>query len=213
MTRPLILDLFCGAGGAAVGYHRAGFDVIGVDIDPQPLYPFPFIQADACDPPVDLDAFDAIHASPPCQAFTVAGKIHGNDHHPDLVDTTRQILDASGVPYVIENVPRAPIRPDLILCGSMFDLKSANGHLIRHRWFECSWKVSPMTMPCHHRKPTISVFGHGGHVYHGVDDWREVMEMPWANRDGLAQAIPPAYTEHSGRQLLTHLETTGKVNG
>ena len=119
--RPLLLDLFCGAGGAAVGYHRAGFDVVGVDNRPQPRYPYEFHQADAMTWP--LDGYDVIHASPPCQAYANVTAWRGRpDSHPDLLAETRQRLEDSGRPWVIENVPEAPIRADYLMCGSAFGL-------------------------------------------------------------------------------------------
>jgi DNA (cytosine-5)-methyltransferase 1 len=197
-----LLDLFCGAGGAAMGYHRAGFtEIVGVDIAPQPNYPFEFIQADALEPPVDLAGFDLIHASPPCQAFTVARTIQGREH-PNLIPETRAMLDEVGVPYIIENVPGAPIRTDVLLCGSMFGLQSRHGRLRRHRLFELSYPGPILVPPHQHWGKTISVFGHGGHVYHGVDNWREVMGIDWMTRDELSEAIPPAYTEYLGRQFI-----------
>ncbi len=199
MSKPRLLDLFCGAGGAAMGYHRAGFEVVGVDIKPQPRFPFEFHQADALTFP--LDGFDVIHASPPCQAFTNARVIHGREH-PDLLTPTRERLNASGKPWVIENVPGSPMRADFILCGTMFGLRSPAGQLIRHRWFEAHEPMLALTPPCMHSGATVSVFGHGGHIYHGVEDWRIVMDIDWMARDELAQAIPPAYTEWIGRQLI-----------
>jgi DNA (cytosine-5)-methyltransferase 1 len=201
--RPRLLDLFCGAGGCSVGYHRAGFDVVGIDINPQPNYPFEFHQGDAMTFP--LDGFDAIHASPPCQAFTTARVIHGREH-PNLLTPTRERLREWGTTWVIENVPGAPMRPDMILCGSMFpELGSANGGLIRHRWFELGWGGFALVPSCQHSDTTISVFGHGGHVYHGVEDWRDVMGIDWMTRDELAQAIPPAYTEFIGGYLMAEI--------
>ena len=111
-----LLDLFCGAGGAAMGYHRAGFEVVGIDIAPQPNYPFEFVQADAMEFP--LDGFDAIHASPPCQAYTALA----TGKHPRLIEPMRERLASSGVPWVIENVVGAPLRQPVLLCGSMFGL-------------------------------------------------------------------------------------------
>jgi DNA (cytosine-5)-methyltransferase 1 len=215
--RPRLLDLFCGAGGCSVGYHRAGFDVIGVDLKAQPNYPYEFIHDDALavlDRLVHggtinkgwrLEDFDVIHASPPCQAFTSARVIHGNEH-PDLLTPCRSLLERSRAPWVIENVPGAPMRKDLVLCGSMFGLRSKHGALVRHRWFELGFPFYALVPPCHHDGPTISVFGHGGHVYHGVEDWRVVMGIDWMTRDELAQAIPPAYTQYIGRALLARLE-------
>ena len=212
--KPRLLDLFCGAGGCARGYMDAGFYVVGVDINMQPNYcGDQFVQADAmrvaadASLAIDLECFDAIHASPPCQAFTTARVIHGNDH-PDLLTPTRELLEATGLPWVIENVPGAPMRPDFKLCGCMFpELKSANGSLRRERWFECSFDTTHLRQACYHHGPTISVFGHGGHVYHGVEDWREVMDIDWMTRDELAQAIPPAYTRFIAPYLLAEIES------
>src|SRR5688572_4477612 len=121
--KPRLLDLYCGAGGAAMGYHRAGFEVVGVDIQPQPRYPFPFHQADARSlPNFFLAAFNAIHASPPCQAYSPLGALSPDKTYPDLIAFTRALLDGSGVPYVIENVMSAPLVKErsIVLCGSMF---------------------------------------------------------------------------------------------
>ena len=189
------LDLFCGAGGAAMGLHRAGYEVVGVDIKPQPRYPFEFHQADAMEYP--LEGFDLIWASPPCQAFTTARVIHGREH-PDLLTGTRERLMTQSAPWVIENVPGAPMRPDYVLCGSQFGER----RLKRHRWFEVSWQSAHLLPPCAHGREIVSVFGHGGHVYHGVEDWRRVMGIDWMTRDELAQAIPPAYSEWIGRRIL-----------
>lgn len=184
-----------------MGYHRAGFEVVGVDITPQPHYPFEFHQADAMTYP--LDDFDAVHASPPCQAFTVARSIHGVGEHRDLLTPTRERLKNFAGPRVIENVPGSPMRADYVLCGSQF----GQPRLKRHRLFEVGPGI-PLALihPCAHSAQIVSVFGHGGHVYHGVDDWRCVMGIDWMNRDELSQAIPPAYTEFIGKQLLAHLE-------
>jgi DNA (cytosine-5)-methyltransferase 1 len=207
--RPRLLDLFCGAGGCGVGYHRAGFDVFGVDKNAQPNYPFEFEQADAMTYP--LDGFDAIHASPPCQAFSNARVIHGNEH-PDLLTPTRERLREVDVPWVIENVPGSPMRPDLVLCGSQFaELRNATGELRRHRWFEF-WEPQLVLMqPCQHGATTISVFGHGGHVYNGVAEWREVMGIDWMTRDELAQAIPPVYTEVVGGVLMAEVRARSEA--
>ena len=207
--KPLLLDLFCGAGGAAVGYHRAGFDVIGVDINPQPHYPFEFIQGDALgDLPEGLLGFDAVHASPPCQAYIRSGNTAQDGRHPDLLPATRQLLEDSGLPYVIENVPGAPMRPDLILCGSMFGLD-----VRRHRWFESNATLPPWTSPCDHSKPVAGVYGHPhgangaapGMLPGTLEVWSDAMGIDWMTAAELANAIPPAYTEHIGRQLIDHL--------
>lgn len=202
--KPTLLDLFCGAGGAAVGYHRAGFEIVGVDHLPQKNYPSEFIQADAMTFP--LGGFDVIHASPPCQAFTVARVIHGRKH-ADLLSPIRRRLQQQSAPWVIENVPGSPMRGDLVLCGSMF----GEPRLKRHRLFEFWVPPSDLHLlpPCGHAKQLVSVFGHGGHVYHGVEEWRQVMGIDWMTRDELAQAIPPAYTEYIGNQLMTVLLSGG----
>jgi DNA (cytosine-5)-methyltransferase 1 len=212
MSKPRLLDLFCGAGGAAMGYHRAGFDVVGVDIKAQPHYPFEFHEGDVWDwlsfsHRFRLEDFAAIHASPPCQAFTNARTIHGVCAHQDLLSPTRPRLERTGLPWVIENVPGAPMRADVVLCGSQFGLEDPGvGGLIRHRLFEFSEPPAHLLPPCTHSKATVSVFGHGGHIYHGVASWRRAMGIDWMTRDELAQAIPPAYTEWIGKQLLTALE-------
>ncbi|GAA4616014.1 hypothetical protein GCM10023195_70970 [Actinoallomurus liliacearum] len=203
-----VLDLYCCAGGAGTGYADAGFEVVGVDIRPQPRYPFEFIRADALEVLADrsfLAEFDLIHTSPPCQRYTQAQRIHGNDH-PDLLPPTRTLLQASGLPWVIENVPGAPMRPDLILCGSMFpELRDGPYGIKRHRWFEFAEPPALLTPPCHHPPRVVSVFGHGGHIYHGVAQWRRVMGIDWMNRDELAEAIPPAYTRYIGEAIAEQL--------
>lgn len=208
--KPRLLDLFCGAGGAAMGYHRAGFDVVGVDIKPQPHYPFEFYQADALDllewGPSLPGTFDVIHASPPCQAYSVA--VTEKAGWPDLLPQTRELLEATGLPWVIENVPGAPMRADYMLCGSMFDLPG----LRRHRLFETSWHGFALTPPCRHDFDHVSVVGHGPDHHspfadlRGPGKWRELkhqaMGIDWMTRDELSQAIPPAYTEYIGGRLL-----------
>jgi DNA (cytosine-5)-methyltransferase 1 len=215
--RPRLLDLFCGAGGAAMGYHRAGFDVVGVDIAPQPRYPFTFVQADALEFLGEIvlhpearfrEGFDAIHASPPCKRFNVLSRNLGSaGSHPDLLTPMRELLKASGLPWVIENVPGAPMRPDLKLCGCMFGLPG----LKRERWFEFWRPVFEMRQPCRHIGQTITVVGGGPdyrnpHRAASLADKKRAMGIDWMTRDGLAQAIPPAYTEHIGTQLLAAIE-------
>ena len=219
MGRYRLLDLFCGAGGAAMGYHRAGFHVVGVDIKPQPHYPFEFIQADATTYP--LDGIDAIHASPPCQAYSIASlqqKANGRVF-PDLLAPTRDRLIESGTPWVIENVPGAPMRPDMKLCGCMFRLPS----LKRERWFETSWHAFDLRPPCVHTGPIITVTGSGGgnnwnsYKLFGrwprKADWCTAMGIEWMSMSELSQAIPPAYTEHIGAQLLDVLAAEHLVEG
>lgn len=189
-----------------MGYHLAGFEVVGVDIKPQRHYPFEFHQADALTYP--LDGFDVIHASPPCQHWSALNNgTWGNaSGHPDLIGPVRERLAGLGTPYVIENVPGSPLRQPVILCGSMFGLRLAGlGYLKRHRLFECN---VPLEAPeCIHIGQAMGVYGHGrgGGPSKGrslaADDARRIMEMPWAPRDGVAQAVPPAYTEYVGKQL------------
>jgi DNA (cytosine-5)-methyltransferase 1 len=163
MTRPRLLDLFCGAGGAGMGYHRAGFDVVGVDIASQKNYPFEFIQGDALAYCAEHGhEFDAIHASPPCQAHSAMKTMYNAREHLDLVPQTREALRATGKPYVIENVPGAPLITPFILCGTMFDLGWEDAELRRHRLFESSTFM--LTPSCAHgrRRSTVGVYG--GHL-------------------------------------------------
>lgn len=227
--RPKLLDLFCGAGGCAVGYHRAGFDVVGVDHKPQPRYPFTFIQGDALETLRSIgELFDVIHASPPCQAYTSMrslGKNAGKDA-PDLVGPTRELLEQSGKTWVIENVPGSPLNRPLLLCGSMFDLG-----VRRHRLFESS--VLVMGQSCQHKAGwPVAVWGDGrpswqearrerrplavyGDHPQGLRDktyrinraktlmeGRYAMGIDWMEWKELTQAIPPAYTEFIGKQLM-----------
>jgi DNA (cytosine-5)-methyltransferase 1 len=207
MSRPKLLDLFCCQGGASAGYERAGFDVTGVDIDPQPRYPFPFFQGDALKFLLEHHhEFDAFHASPPCQAFTNAQKIQGNEHD-DFITATRSAFELISKPWVIENVPGAPLRADLVLCGGMFGLRT-----YRHRLFESNMPLVAPEHPEHSarvtkmgRPPREGEFMHVVGNFSGVELARDVMGMPWATRDGLREAIPPAYTQHIGEQLLAHV--------
>lgn len=199
------LDLFCGAGGASMGLHRAGFDVVGVDIKPQPRYPFTFIQGDALRPPIDLARFDFIWASPPCQQYTPLRARQDWKEYPDLVAPVRAMLVASGVPYAIENVPGAPLGYYITLCGGMFGLRT-----YRHRRFETSWLMFQPHHPTHIIKTStkkrrkcldagmhISVTGDVG-TYVGMP----CMGIDWMDGNELSQAIPPAYGEFIGRAAL-----------
>ena len=205
------LDLFCCAGGAGMGLHRAGFDVTGVDHNDQPNYPFHFRQANALSYP--LDGFDFIWASPPCQAYSIASasqRVRGKEY-ADLIEPIRKRLVASGIPWVIENVPGSPIRADLILCGSQFNLR-----VIRHRLFECSFPIFVLTPPCNHPPDPVVVVGHGttswarkknGGKCHTSKEKRAAMGIQWTTREELSQAIPPAYSEFIGRQAIAALES------
>jgi DNA (cytosine-5)-methyltransferase 1 len=232
VSRPRLLDLFCGAGGAAMGYHRAGFDVVGVDIKQQPRYPFPFTRADAMSYP--LSGFDVVHASPPCQRFTAMRTMPTAGDHVDLLTPTRERLRAAGVPvYVIENVPGAPLRDYVELCGSMFLLGAAGGELRRHRWFEIWPSLADLRPPHVHGWAPVTIANYGDSS--GISRARRLTRRPrtvgvWGNAGGrsnrddvhqfttaergaamgidwmvgaeLSQAIPPAYTEWIGRALL-----------
>jgi DNA (cytosine-5)-methyltransferase 1 len=216
-VRPRLLDLFCGAGGAARGYQLAGFHVTGVDIRPQPRYVGDeFVQADAMTYP--LDGFDAIHASPPCQAYSLANNIHQRGDHPRLIEPTRERLLASGLPYVIENVPGAPLHHPYLLCGRAFGLG-----VKRHRLFETPIAMLVPSCPPGHPGDWLLVFGHtvlerckqsgrtakNGPILRrrhvGTDLGRSAMGIDWMNRDELSEAIPPAYTQFIGEQLLAHV--------
>ena len=225
MTRPRLIDLFCGAGGAAMGYHRAGFDVVGVDIEPQPHYPFEFEQADALSilramvnyPSFSGEMwrpgyFQAIHASPPCQAYSMITRNFGTaDRHPKLIGPVRELLAALPVPWVIENVPGAPLRPDIKLCGCMFGLRK----LRRERWFETSWRAFALVPGHDHSAPALTITGHGMTAWSRAqygreltpDEKRDAMGVDWyVNTWELAEAIPPAYTEFIGGLLLATIQ-------
>lgn len=196
------LDLFCCAGGASVGLHRAGFEVVGVDIEPQPHYPFEFHQANALNFP--LDGFDFIWASPPCQAHSKTRAIHGKEY-PDLIPQTRDRLQKSNTLWAIENVPGAPLNDTITLCGTMFGLK-----VIRHRLFELSFPI--LFVPqCGRHGSTNSHRGYStgaefvtvaGNNYRRVEG-AAAMGVDWhMPRDRLSQAIPPAYSEFIGKEAM-----------
>ena len=225
MTRPLILDLFCGAGGAAKGYHDAGFDVIGVDINPQPRYPYEFIQTDAlavlrgmvARPDVAAQ-YAAIHASPPCQAYSTTASLHNNDY-PRLIEPVRELLQATGLPYIIENVAgaRRDLHNPITLCGSSFCLG-----VRRHRLFETHGFEVGMVPPCaHHEQPEpVDVTGTGAsrtgprldggggnsRKPRNLAHAREVMGIDWMTRPELSEAVPPAFTRFIGERLMAHIK-------
>jgi DNA (cytosine-5)-methyltransferase 1 len=208
MSRPRLLDLFCGAGGAAIGYHRAGFDVVGVDIAPQPNYPFEFVQADALTFP--LGGFDAIHASPPCQMYSRALR-HMSAPQPMLIDAMKRRLTKHGDAWIIENVEGSPLptQSDLfgahgvMLCGTSFGMR-----IYRHRLFETSFPVSGP--PCKHTRPAMNPHNQAARdlMYEefGRGDpevtWRREMGVEWMGRYEAREAIPPAYTKHIGGYLM-----------
>ncbi len=222
-SRPRLLDLYCGAGGAAVGYHRAGFDIVGVDREPQPDYPFTFVEGDALEYAGRHAAdFAAVHGSPPCQthsALTKGNRARGwVDTHVDMIEATRSLLDAAGRPYVLENVEGSPLRRDLILCGLQFGLR-----VFRHRYIElggwsveeplrCTgragrgahrgYRVAGWRHGVRYEGNLVAPYGHGGSK--GTPrEWAEAMGITWTlNRHSLAEAIPPSYTEWIGVRLL-----------
>ena len=228
MTRPRLLDLFCGAGGAAMGYHRAGFDVVGVDNRPQPRYPFQFYPADALtvlEYPAFMAGFDAIHASPPCQAFTQMsarwrGKGTKADTHPDLLTPTLAAVRSLGLPYVVENVQGAKnhMRATLVLHGGMFELGVHRPRLFESNVLILAPKAPQTTSPLgvYGTKPdgrTTYRYRNNGN-YKGksliraaksIEEAREAMGIDWMTWDEIRESIPPAYTEHIGGQLLEHL--------
>jgi DNA (cytosine-5)-methyltransferase 1 len=219
MSKPRLLDLFCGAGGSACGYQRAGFYVVGVDIKNQPRYRGDeFHQGDAMTWP--LEGYDAIHASPPCQAHTALRTTHNAKKHESLIEPTRERLIASGLSYVIENVPGAPLINPITLCGTSFGLGVMDAVLRRHRLFESSAPLEGLK--CFHNarqdRRTIGVYGGGhgeskrgkeqGQRNYSAFEQRVAMGIDWMTVDELSQAIPPDYTEYIGKQLLASLRAT-----
>lgn len=203
-----VLDLFCGAGGASMGYHLAGFEVVGVDIQPQPNYPFEFMQKSYSE--VTFEGFDLIHASPPCQAY-MPQNLWRVTKHPRFIPEVRKLLRDSGLPYVIENVPMSPLY-GIELCGTMFGLK-----VLRHRVFETNWQLK-CKLKCNHWGTVangdfagIYSYGPHGKRYGGgrrekqpksQPSWEEAIGINWMLKKELIEAIPPAYTEFIGRQFI-----------
>lgn len=223
MKRLNAVDLFCCAGGASVGLHRAGFDMTGVDIEPQPRYPFRFYQSDALKWPLRDTGFTQsrpcyhfVWASPPCQKFCALNTREDLSRYPDLIAPVRAKLLASGIPFVIENVPGAPIRHDLMLCGTMFGLRS-----YRHRYFECSFPIEQPPHPKH----TVRVnrrgenrrkhWADGGFITItgdvGTYCGPKAMGIDWMTGNEMSEAIPPAYAEYIGRAALAHLTAMRKA--
>ncbi len=220
IDRPKLLDLFSCAGGAAVGYHRAGFEVTGVDIEPQPNYSYQFIRADALElSPKFLGQFDAIHASPPCQAYSDLAKRNGNgDDWPRLIEPIRRMLNETGKPWVIENVEGAPLLFPIVLCGTMFP----NLRVIRHRLFESNFLIAqPYHIP-HGEHPLVHTLDKRKNHYGKTCEWtdfvqvtgggnssvaaaRDAMGIDWMTKRELNEAIPPAYAQYIGNEILRHL--------
>lgn len=225
-VKPRLLDLFAGAGGAAMGYHRAGFDIVGVDINPQPNYPFEFVQMDAGlfvqrwlsarATGMELE-IDAIHASPPCQAYTSMNSRHGSIS-PPLIRQTRELLQASGLPYVIENVigARSELHNPVLLTGEMFHLR-----VHRPRLFETNWLLLAPRAPRRQQNP-VAVYGKqdGRRLWTRKDgtelrgallpEASEAMGIGWMTWDEIREAIPPDYTELIGQQLMQHVLPANK---
>ena len=219
-----LLDLFCCAGGAGVGYQRAGFDVVGVDIKTQPNYPLPFIQCDVLKlDPAFISLFDAVHASPPCQSYSDLAKRNGNaDAWPRLIEPVREMLVRSGLPYIIENVEGAPLENPVMLCGTMFK----GLRVIRHRLFEVNF---PVLTPKHGRHPKVHTFDKRKSHYGKTDDMRDfvqvtgggnctiaaardAMQIDWMTKGELNEAIPPAYTQFIGKQLSLYLVAENRIS-
>lgn len=217
VNRPLLLDTFCKAGGSSVGYNRAGFDIVGVDIEPQKRYPFEFYEADAIEFILTYGKdFDVITGSPPCQAYSVTSVL-SSGLHPMLIPTTRQAMQKIGKPYIIENVKGARLHLDnpIMLCGTMFD----ELRVIRHRYFECNPVLWWLPGQCQHEgkignnslrdingKRLINSFENvdilciSGHDFI-VEDAKIAMGIDWMIGKELSQAIPPAYTEWLGKEF------------
>jgi DNA (cytosine-5)-methyltransferase 1 len=216
--KPRLLDLFCCAGGAGMGYARAGFEVVGVDLSAHPNYPFEFIQADALTLDRDfLESFDAVHASPPCQSYSDLARRNGNAHMwPRLIEPTRDLLNSLGVPWIIENVEGAPLIDPVVLCGTMFP----GLRVIRHRLFESNVDLD---VPPHGRHPLV--FTHDKRKAHygrldqntsfvqvtgggncTIANARDALGIDWPmTKNELNESIPPAYTEYLGKQLIEHV--------
>lgn len=211
---PKLLDLFSGSGGSGEGYRIAGFDVVGVDLVNQKHNPHTFIQGDVFELAQDLidsGEFDAIHASPPCQAYTTLKARQNGKEYPKLIEPTRELLEGSGLPHIIENVEGSPLIDPLMLCGSMFGLGAAELILRRHRLFETSFYVPQPPDVCRGRKAG-GVYGHldnkrriGKGTKFNIDEAKEAMGIDWMPVKNLVQAIPPAYTLYIGKYLLEEL--------
>ena len=230
-----LLDLFCGAGGAAMGYHRAGFEVVGVDNRPQPHYPFEFVLGDAIDVLhrmlagekflasdgkwYGIEDFDAIHASPPCQAYSGMRRITiarygAAPEHPDLIDATRSVLEATGRIWVMENVQNSPLRTQIILCGAAMGLSG----IARHRHFESSILLPAPPRCAHLRQPqTIGVYGQRPdgrrvsyrhhrlvRIANSLIEAQKLMGIDWMDWSEITQSVPPVYTEWIGNRLLEY---------
>ena len=230
IPKPKVLDGFSGAGGASVGYSRAGFDVVGIDIAPQPRYPFPFILGDflvifprmlrgekfiASDGnQYGIDNFQVFNTSPPCQAYSISRNNGAHKGAPKLIEPVREVLRAAGKIYVIENVYGAPLVNPVQICGASFGLGVLGYDLCRHRYFETN--VPILSMPCQHRRGhTIGVYGNGTNTWHleklgraiTFAEKRTAMGIEWMTLQELNEAVPPAYTEWFGGQIMAYRGT------
>ena len=218
MTRPRCLDLFCSAGGSAMGLYRAGFDVTGIDIKPQPHYPsfhnaeyashFEFHLADALAFP--LEGYDCYWASPPCQRYSRETPKEYRGNHPDLIAATRELLMGTGKPYIIENVPdaRTKLISPIMLCGSMFGLR-----VWRHRWFEVYPESFNLSVCCNHSSHPVLVTGTPKRNGHRIKEpntaeIRQALQIDWMTKVEMDQAIPPAYAEFLGKQMMQYIVAT-----
>lgn len=211
MKKKILLDLFCKAGGAGMGYYQAGFEVVGVDIEKQKRYPFEFVQDDAIEYLIANGyKFDAIHASPPCQAYSSSTPTQNRAKHPDLIKQVRFFCIKQKKPYVIENVAGAKrhLLNPIMICGTMFNL-----NVVRHRYFETNWPIDQV-LKCNHIRTTVQQGKRPDRAknYHcvtgnfsDIEFAREAMGIDWMGQKELAQAIPPAYTKYIGEHLLKHL--------
>lgn len=210
MRKYKLLDLYCKAGGAGMGYHRAGFEVTGVDIEFQKNYPFEFIQADAIEYVKQYGhLYDAIHASPPCQKYQ---KLNKSKHslHPDLIIPTRIALKKTGKPYSLENVPDARhlLESPVMLCGTMFGL-----NIQRHRYFELYPEFCFMTYPCKHDSPELVLISGCSRrkgqkrIEYSKNEKVKAIQIDWMSVNELDQAIPPAYTEFIGSYFINYLNS------
>jgi len=206
-----LLDLFCGVGGASVGYFQAGFEVHGVDLKHGKRYPFTYLRADVLDVLKDkefIQQFDVIHASPPCQTHSITQHLRNaqgkTTSKVDLIPQTRAALIASGKPYIIENVVGSPLIDPIQLCGSSFGL-----HVRRHRLFESNMKLQ--SSKCNHKAQgrPVGVYGslndeipNGGKTAKTISEARIAMGIDWAIWTELVEAIPPAFTKYLGQQLI-----------
>lgn len=216
------LDLFCGAGGASKGLQDAGFEVVGIDINEKRAkrYPCMFVHGDATRPPVDPNGFDFVWASPPCQAFSNASyhKPERVSEYPNFISETREMLDEWGIPYVIENVPLAPIRADIVLNGALFGLP-----IVRRRHFECGGWNPPLILTSNYLTKTVTnadlaqVAGHSGHPgkaarrawnrRNSAKGWQAAMGIDWMTRRELVESVPPAYSRRIAEAFLEWRDT------